>query len=114
MNEKRSISTLISIEEAGNYGTSELLNDGTLDNLSQTHVQAPSVCENDVSTLVSSFCGTPEKPAAVDCGAPLPFSTVHVETAPMLLPMMFPCKTTAKLSYELVGAKVLGIVSDAG
>jgi hypothetical protein len=56
MNEKRSISTLISREEAGNYGnefveTSELPNDGTLDDLSQMHVQAPSVCENCVSTL---------------------------------------------------------------
>jgi hypothetical protein len=72
---------------AGNYGnqfvdSSELPNDGTLDDSrSQMHVQAPSVCKTNVSTLVLSFYGTPEKPAAVDCGVPLPFSTVHVETA---------------------------------
>ena len=81
MNEKRSISVLISRDEAGNYGnqfvdSSELPNDGTLDDSNRMHVQTPTVSEIDVSTIVGSFYRTPEKTAPVDCGVPLPFSTV--------------------------------------
>jgi hypothetical protein len=106
MNEKRSISVLISRDEAGNYGnqfveSSELPNDGTLDDSNRMHVQTPTVSEIDVSTIVASFYRTPEKPAAVDCGVPLPFSTVHVEPVPpMLLPMMFPSKSTTKPAID--------------
>jgi hypothetical protein len=106
MNEKRSISKLISREEAGNYGnefvnSSELPNDATLDDSSQMHVQAPFATEIEVSTLVASLYRTPKKPAAVDCGVSFSFSTVHVEPAPpMLLPIMFPSKSTAKPAFE--------------
>jgi hypothetical protein len=103
-NEKRSISKLISREEAGNYGnqfveSSELPNDDTLDDSSQMHVQAPTVSEIEVSTLVASFYRTPKKPAAVDCGVSFSFP-VDVETAPMLLPMMLPSKSTAKQAFD--------------
>jgi hypothetical protein len=106
MNEKRSISKLISREEAGNYGnefvnSSELPNDATLDDSSQMHVQAPTVSEIDVSTLVASLYRTPEKPAAVDCGVSFPFSTVDVDPPPpMLHPMRIPSKSTAKPAFE--------------
>jgi hypothetical protein len=81
MNEKRSISTLISREEAGNYGnqfveTSELPNDdvSTIFNneLNRIYVQAPTVSIIEVSTLVSTFYSTPSK-KTVDCGVPFPF-----------------------------------------
>jgi hypothetical protein len=104
MNEKRSISVLISREEAGNYGNQFVeasINPLAHDDLNRMHVQTPTVSEIDVSTIVASFYRTPEKTAAVDCGVPLPFSTVHVEPAPpMLLPMMFPSKSTAKPAFE--------------
>jgi hypothetical protein len=81
MNENPSISMLISREEAGNYGNQFVHvsihpSDGTLEDSSQMHVQAPLATENDVSTLVSPFNAAPEKPAAgVDCGVPLPFDS---------------------------------------
>jgi hypothetical protein len=105
MNEKRSISMLISREEAGNYGN-EFVNssihpsDGTLDDSSQMHVQAPTVSEIDVSTLVSTFYSTPKNPAAVDCGVSFSFPVDVKPAPPMLLPMMLPSKTTAKPAFD--------------
>jgi hypothetical protein len=108
MNEKRSISRLISREEAGNYGLQFVYasidtSHDPLDDLSQMHVhQALSVSEIDVSTLVSSFYCTPTKPS-VDCGVsllPFPFA-VNVKPVPILLPMiMLPCKTTAVPEFD--------------
>jgi hypothetical protein len=77
VNEKSSISKLISIEEAGNYGLqfihASFDPSAHDDDSNRMHFQAPIASENDVSTLFASFYGTPKKPAAVDCGVPLPF-----------------------------------------
>jgi hypothetical protein len=103
VNEKRFISKLISREEAGNYGLQFV--DASIhpfahdDSNQKMHVQAPTVSEIDVSTLVSTFYSTPKKPAAVDCGVSFSFP-VDVETAPMLLPMMCPVKSTAKPAFD--------------
>jgi hypothetical protein len=105
MNEKRSISTLISREEAGNYGNEFV--DASIDpsdDSNRMHVQAPLATEIEVSTIVATFYRTPTKPT-VDCGVsllPFPFSTVDVEdpAPPMLLPMMIPSKSTAKPAFD--------------
>jgi hypothetical protein len=104
MNEKRSISKLISREEAGNYGnefvesSAVLPNDATLDDLNRMHVQTPTVSEIEVSTLVASLYRTPKKPAAVDCGVPFPFFADEPPN-PISFPMV-PSKTTAKPAFD--------------
>jgi hypothetical protein len=100
VNEKRSISKLISREEAGNYGnefveSSELLKDGSLDDLSQMHFQAPLATENDVSTIVATFYRTPTKPT-VDCGVSVASFPFSVDEPPNQIPFpKSPSKTTA-------------------
>ena len=114
MNEKRSISTLISREEAGNYGnefveSSELLNDDVSsifnNESNRMHVQTPTVSEIDVSTLVSTFYSTPSK-KTVDCGVPFPF---FADEPPNPIPFpMVPSKTTAKPAVDEQGMAELG------
>jgi hypothetical protein len=99
----RSISVLISREEAGNYGNEFV--DASInpsDDSNRMHFQAPLATENDVSTIVGTFYRTPEKPT-VDCGVsllPFPFSTVDDEPPnPIPFPKL-PSKTTAKPVFE--------------
>ena len=107
VNEKHFIRKLISREEAGNYGLQFVdasIHPFAHDDLNRKmHFQAPISTEIEVSTLVASFYRTPTKPT-VDCGVsllPFPFSTVDVDPAPpMLLPMMFPSKSTAKPAFD--------------
>jgi hypothetical protein len=105
MNENRSISKLISREEAGNYGnefvnSSELPNYGTLDDSIQMHVQAPTVSEIDVSRLVASLYRTPKKPAAVDCGVSFSFPFSVDEPSNQIPFPKSPSKSTAKSAFE--------------
>jgi hypothetical protein len=107
MNEKRSVSKLISREESGNYGLHFV--DASIhpsahdDSNRKMRFQAPIATENDVSTIVATFYRTPTKPT-VDCGVSLLlflFSTVDVEPAPpMHLPIMLPSKTTVKPAID--------------
>ena len=101
MNEKRSISVLISRDEAGNYGNEFVdasIDPSAHDDLNRKmHFQAPLATENDVSTLVSTFYSTPTKPT-VDCGVPFPF---FADEPPNPIPFpMVPSKTTAKPAFD--------------
>jgi hypothetical protein len=105
--EKRAISKLIYREEALHYGihfveSSELSNDDVSSSIlnnesNRMHIQAPSVSEIDVSTLIGTFYSTPTKRTA-DCDVPFPFF-LDAASNPIPLPMV-PSKMTAKPAID--------------
>ena len=106
-NEKRGISKLI-YREALHYGiqfvesSAELPNDDVSSSIlnnesNRMYIQAPSVSEIDVSTLIGTFYSTPTK-RTVDCDVPFPFF-LDAASNPIPLPMV-PSKMTAKPAID--------------